>query len=229
MLENGCCKALKKRSLSSWKLSQLKQEYDFIYEGLMLFGEIENISYSDLEKVANKIEKSQAYYNEADYQLSNYSDIELNEASKVNYASYKRVKRLQSRARDIILSNRAIFLTLTFNSDVFENMSKETRKQKITRFLKKTCINYFANIDFGGKNGQEHYHALVVPKDEKINCYEYKELFYDANINFKKVVYKLDGNNNIELASKRISKYITKLSNHAIKETTQQNKIIYSR
>ncbi len=229
VLENGCCKSLKSQSLSSWKMQQLKSEYDFIYNGLMVFGEIDNISYNDLIDISSKLEKSQEFYNKASQELKAYTDNEINEAHKVNYASYKRVKRLHTRAREIILSNRALFLTLTFNDDVFKNMSKDTRKRMITRFLKKTCINYFANIDFGKKNGQEHYHALVVPKDEKINCYDYKEIFYNANINFKKVIYSLDGNNDIEIASKRISKYIVKLTNHAIKETTQQNRIIYSK
>ena len=108
-------------------------------------------------------------------------------------------------------------------------MSKETRKQKITRFLKKTCKSYIANIDYGAKNEREHYHALVVPISENIDNKTYKEMFYNSAINFERIVISDKKNHDIESTSKKVSKYVSKLTNHAIKETTQQNRIIYSK
>ena len=206
-----------------------KQEYDFIFNGLMLFGEIENLTYNDLKHCSDMIEKSQDFYIKSSQELKQYSEEEIKEAVKVNNASYKRTNRLQQKALELIKTNSAIFLSLTFNDDVFKNMNKETRRKNITRFLKKTCNKYIANIDFGKKNEREHYHALVVPKNDIIDCKEYHEIFYKSNIDFERVVVSNKKDEDIESTSKKISKYVNKLTNHAIKETTQQNRIIYSR
>ncbi len=229
VLENGCCNVVKKQSLSSYKMQQYKKEYDFILNGLMLFGEIENISYNDLIELNDKIEKSQEFYIKSSDNLKQYTKEEIEEAQKVNYASYKRQNRLQQKALEIIKSDSAIFLTLTFNDDVFSNMSKETRKQKITRFLKKTCNKYIANIDYGAKNEREHFHALVEPKGENIDNKVYYKMFYNSAINFERIKITSKKNHDIESTSKKVSKYVSKLTNHAIKETTQQNRIIYSK
>lgn len=229
VLENGCCNSLKKKSLSQFKIDQLKSQYDFMLSGLMLFGEIENITYNDLIETQAKIEKSQEFYIKASEDLKQYNEEEIKEAEKVNYASYKRQNRLQKKALEIIKSDSAIFLTLTFNDVVFNNMSKETRKKNITRFLKKTCNKYIANIDFGKKNEREHYHALVEPKGENIDNKEYYKIFYNSSINFERIKITCKKNHDIESTSKKVSKYVSKLTNHAIKETTQQNRIIYSK
>lgn len=229
VLENGCCNSLKKQSLSQWKINQLKNEYDFMLNGLMLFGEIENIKYNDLIETQAKIEKSQEFYMKASEDLKQYSKEEIEEATKVNNASYKRQNRLQKKALELIQTNSAIFLSLTFSDKVFTEMSKETRKKNITRFLKKTCKSYIANIDFGGKNGREHYHALVVPINDKIDQAVYRKMFYDSTIDFERVIISSKKNSDIESTSKKVSKYVSKLTNHAIKETTQQNRIIYSK
>lgn len=229
MLENGCAKAQRKMTLSVFKLDKLRQEYDFILDGYMTFGKIDNIDIKELVELEEKIDKTKDFIELASKELNQYSKEEIEEASKVNYASYKRTNRLQKKALEIIQSQRAIFLTLTFNNQVFDNMSKETRKKNITRFLKKTCSSYIANIDYGAKNEREHYHALVVSRDEKIDNKDYAKIFYNSNIDFEKVVVSEAKNSDIEATSKKISKYVNKLTNHAIKETTQQNRIIYSK
>jgi hypothetical protein len=229
VLENGCCNSLRKQSLSQWKINQLKSDYDFMLNGLRLFGEMENIKYNDLIETQAKIEKSQEFYIKASEDLRQYSNEEIEEATKVNNASYKRQNRLQKKALQIIKTDSAIFLTLTFSDKVFTEMSKETRKQKITRFLKKTCKSYIANIDYGGKNGREHYHALVVPISDKIDQATYRKMFYDSTIDFERVIISNSKNHDIESTSKKVSKYVSKLTNHAIKETTGQNRIIYSK
>ena len=228
VLENGCCNSLKKQSLSQYKITQLKSEYDFMLNGLMLFGEIENIKYKDLIETQAKIEKSQEFYIKASENLKQYTKDEIDEATRVNNASYKRQNRLQQKALEIIKSDSAIFLTLTFNDKVFEKMNSLSRKRTITRFLKKTCNKYIANIDFGKKNEREHYHALVEPKDIIDNKVYYK-MFYNSSIDFERIKITSKKNCDIESTSKKVSKYVSKLTNHAIKETTQQNRIIYSK
>lgn len=230
VLENGCCNSLKKKSLSQWKISQLKSEYDFMLNGLMLFGDnIENLSYNDLIETQNKLNQSYDYLNNAETSLSCYSSDELEEAYKVNYATYKRTKRLQQKALELIKTNSAIFLTLTFNDTVFQKMNSLSRKRVITRFLKKTCKSYIANIDYGSKNEREHYHALVVPLNDKIDNQTYYNMFYNSSIDFERIKISSKKNQDIESTSKKVSKYVSKLTNHAIKETTQQNRIIYSK
>ena len=228
VLENGCCKSLKKLSLSKWKISQLESEYNFILNGINAFGE-KAFSYTELKAVGEKLEKSRYFYNLALKELSIYSDSYIKEAEKVNYATYKRNTRLQQKALDIIKSNSAIFLTLTFNDVVFSKMSKETRRKNITRFLKNTCKCYIANIDYGSKNDREHYHALVIPEGDIIDNKKYKKMFYDSAINFERIVISNKKNHDIESTSKKVSKYVSKLTNHAIKETTQGCRIIYSK
>ena len=95
---------------------------------------------------------------------------------------------------------------------------KETRRKYVSRCLKKYNTLYVANIDFGKKNGREHYHAVI-----SIDKVDNKDWLY-GDIDFKRV-----RNKNIEEDKKRLSKYIAKLSNHAIKETTKRCCLLYSR
>lgn len=228
VLENGCCNSLKKKSLSQWKISQLQKEYDFMLSGVNVFGEMA-FTYKELEAVGEKLNKAKYFYDVANKELSIYSDVYIKEAEKVNNATYKRNTRLQQKAREIITTGRAIFLSLTFHDDIFKSMNKETRRRMITRFLKKTCKSYVANIDYGGKNGREHYHALVEPIQDKINEKDYRNMFPKSSIKFELVNLNKKQNQDIDITAKKIAKYTSKLTNHAIKETTQQNRIIYSK
>lgn len=203
VIENGCCKFARKYSLSLWKLEQTNEE----------------TSEKDLAKILNHINR----YGE---ELTNYSEEELKEAEKVNCASYKRTKRLKDRIDYILQNKDAKFLTLTFTDEILESTTSETRRRYITRFLKSQCSLYVANIDFGGKNGREHYHAVVIPLNAKIDGKDYREKC--GSIDFKNVWHK-SNEETMENSSKRLSKYVNKLTNHAIKETTKQNRIIYSK
>jgi hypothetical protein len=78
---------------------------------------------------------------------------------------------------------------------------------------------YVANIDYGAKNKREHYHALI--NCDKIDFSNWRKY---GNINAERVK-----NKDIESDKIKLSKYIAKLSNHAIKETTKRSCLIYSR
>lgn len=136
-----------------------------------------------------------------------------------NHNRYKRVQHLKTRVADLILNGDGIFLTLTFTDDVLNNTSVETRRKYVTRFLKAQCKTYVANIDFGSKNGREHYHAIVYPIGSSIDL---KAWPYGA-INAKRI-----HTSDTDIA--RTTKYITKLTSHAIKDSTgHAYRIIYSR
>ena len=139
----------------------------------------------------------------------------FDEAAKINKASYSRRCRLSKRIEDMLKSNKCIFLTLTFTDEVLSKTSIETRRRYVTRFLKECSDKYVANIDFGSKNDREHYHAIVIA--ERVDCSDWN---YGA-INFERVRKTSSANT--------LAKYVVKLVNHAIKETTKRNYTIYSR
>ena len=156
--------------------------------------------------------------------LLNYCDKnglmnELKECMKINHADYERTKRLKNRIQSMLLNGSCIFLTLTFNDDALLNTTEKQRRVAVSRYLKQYGCMYVANIDYGSKNKREHYHALI-------NCdkVDFKSWRKYGNINAKRV-----RNKDIESDKTKLSKYIAKLSNHAIKETTKRSCLIYSR
>lgn len=141
-------------------------------------------------------------------------------------ANKGRRNRLEKRVRDMIFSNKAIFLTLTFNDRFLgRDTSPETRRRYIRRFLREQCSDYVANIDFGVDDRftqREHYHALVIPKNDKIDFSSYREFFNDSSINAKRV-------RDNEKSVIGVANYVNKLTNHALKDNGRYQRLIYSR
>lgn len=137
------------------------------------------------------------------------------EADKINHAHYERTKRLRCRVLSLLERGQCVFLTLTFTDDVLNSTTAQFRRLKVVRFLKEVSDGYVANIDFGEKNGREHYHAIV-----RSDLVDYSLWSFGS----------IDG---IKIRSNGdvvpLSKYISKLTNHAIKATTKRNAVIYSR
>ena len=160
------------------------------------------------------------------------------EAEKLNKARYKRVTRLKSRISSMLrTSPTVVFLTLTFTDKVLQNTTEETRRKYVRRFLSERSENYVANIDFGAQNHREHYHAVIdckVPTSEWqfghalaeiVQAPEDKKRVPKRYLNLSEEEQKRLVKQDHE---KRLSKYIAKLTNHAIKETTRRSAIIYS-
>lgn len=150
-------------------------------------------------------------------------------AKQLNHNSYERAKRVRERTADVIKDGKAIWLTLSFSDDVLAQTSKETRRKYVARFLKGCSDNYVAHKDFGNDNvyidrkGQkrkgtkrEHYHALV--KCEKVALQGW---IYGVSL--------AERVRNQDADVMRTSKYIVKLAKHALKETAQTTRLIYSR
>ena len=135
----------------------------------------------------------------------------------------KRKQRLLKRVSRIVKSEKAIFLTLTFNDSFFARSTSETtRRRYISRFLKEQCSYYVANVDYGDKNGREHYHALVIPKNDLIDYKPYLAFFNKSCIYAERV-------DTSESSQVNISLYISKLTNHALKTSGRYKRLIYSR
>lgn len=141
----------------------------------------------------------------------------LIESLRINNAKYHRVARLKNRVELLLNTQQAIFLTLTFRDNVLSTTSYETRRQYVFRFLKSLCPYYVANVDYGKRNHREHYHALV-----SVEAVDHTLWKYGA-INFERVSYDETS------TTDRLSLYIAKLSNHALKETARRSHLIYSR
>lgn len=160
--------------------------------------------------------------NLVDYCGANGLQDVLKECLKINHAEYERVKRLKQRVYSMLMNGSCIFLTLTFTDATLSNTTAKQRRVAVSRYLKQYGCMYVANIDFGKdktKTMREHYHALI-------NCdkVEFDSWRKYGNINAERV-----RNRNIDNDNTKLSKYIAKLSNHAIKETTKRSSLLYSR
>lgn len=142
-----------------------------------------------------------------------------NEITKITHASNCRATRLRRRIESMLLNGDCLFLTLTFNDNTLNQTSADTRRQYVRKYLKQFNCSYVANIDFGKDNGREHYHAVINSSHIDLSLWRSY-----GNINVERV-----RNKSIELSKTRLAKYISKLSNHAVKETTKRCCLIYSR
>lgn len=161
-------------------------------------------------------------YNPGYKDYINLYDFEIwKEAERINNASRARTKRLKERIRSILENYDSTFVTLTFTDETLKNTTFETRKRYVIRYLKSYGVPYVANVDYGEDYGREHYHAVI--GTQSLN---YKDWRSNGSINGKKIVKKT----NLECKGDlKLAKYITKLTNHAIKETCKRNALIYSR
>jgi len=138
---------------------------------------------------------------------------EFRECTKIFNANRSRSSRLRKKISKM-LEKPCLFLTLTFTDETLNNTSDTTRRRYIVRFLSQFNVPCIANKDYGKENGREHYHAIIQTKKIDYSLYDL------GAINGERVVCG-------EMTDLRISKYISKLTNHAIKETTKQSRLIY--
>lgn len=140
------------------------------------------------------------------------------EAKRVNGARYARNSRLWKRIYSMLCKGDCIFLTLTFTDNDLSHSTFDDRRRWVRRYLKSQSDYYIANIDFGEKNGREHYHAVIMASEVDYSGWNTKH----GNINGKRIHCGIDD-------AKRLSKYVSKLTNHAIKDTAKSFRIIYGK
>lgn len=166
---------------------------------------------------------------------------EYEEAEKINLARYKRVSRLRKRINSILHNNEFVqFLTLTFSDDTLAKTSPETRRKYVQRFLTELKCDYVANVDFGAKNGREHYHAVIgdICNEKEWTKYGFINSLWVkiGDERLRKIPKRYAAMSEEEIQKrmeedneKRLAKYVAKLTNHAIKETTKRSVILYSK
>lgn len=175
---------------------------------------LNNGVYQDYTKIRKMLYK-QEINNEEYFEYLGYLGNETaKECSRIQNANFQRTKRLKNRITTMLKLGTCKFITITFKDDVLNNTSEETRRQYVRRWLSKYGY-YVANIDYGKTTEREHYHAIVL-------CDRIEKTWQYGFIDIKTARTK----NASEL---RLAKYISKLTNHAIKTTTKQSRLIYSK
>jgi len=146
-------------------------------------------------------------------------------ATNLYNSRYKRSQRVESHISMMLqLPNcEWVFATLTFSDETLKSTSFQTRRKYVSRWCKEVSAIYVANVDYGEDNGREHYHAVlcnIVSKEAKAKWDKYGFSFFEK-IRVKK-------SKNPTLA---VSRYITKLTAHALKETASRGltRVIYSK
>lgn len=125
----------------------------------------------------------------------------------------RKAQKVREKISDLVMNKEAVFLTLTFRDDIFDKTTPQTRRRYVSRFLKGVSGQYVANIDFSPDVGREHYHAVIT---QRVNLKDWSFGFAYAE---KIRCHKSD--------LTRVSKYITKLTAHALK--VDATRLIYSR
>lgn len=160
------------------------------------------------------------FYNK--YRLKQAKSDNLELEFRLYISNMRRRENIKARIEKMLATNHCYFLTLTFNDKFFErNITTDTRRRYIRRFLKEQCKCYVANVDFGSTYGREHYHAVVVPKT-KIDFSKYRDKFDNSNINCERLF------NNTK-SKDTYTRYINKLTNHSLKDNGYYQRLIYSR
>jgi hypothetical protein len=160
--------------------------------------------------------------------LASHIDKLLDCALRLNESQYRKSKRVRDKVKDLVINGNAIFVTLTFRDSVLAKTSPLTRRKYVARYLKQYSRVYVANVDFGNKNDyidrkgnkrqgteREHYHAIV-SSELDFKAWKYGSVDVERVRNHDKDI-------------KRTARYITKLTNHALKVEGLQPRLIYSR
>lgn len=142
------------------------------------------------------------------------NDSELwKECERLDHARCSRVIRLRSKIAYMLAHFECCFVTLTFTDNVLSKTSPHTRHVYVKRWLGDFPCG-IANIDFGGKNNREHYHAIVPVAKIKHDSWGYGAVKGETIHNDSDSIDK-------------VARYTAKLVNHAIKETTKGCRSIY--
>ena len=163
------------------------------------------------------------------------------EFERILRARYMKVSRVKKRLVWLLSRFKYVyFVTFTFD-DKRLNQKEETRRKLIKRTLEQIQgAKWILNIDYGKKNEREHYHCIVGLNNLDLNGELISYLLNNQNQELSDIYldYKLKqiypcfvsaeriGKQSEDI--KRLSKYINKLSNHCLKSTTSNSRIVYN-
>lgn len=201
------------RFMPDYKLkSEILKEGQMLYDYNRVSKSVYSFVYD--REFPNALQYSTALELSAYYRENN--PIKWKECERISHAHCSRVVRLKKKISEMVFNSDCVFLTFTFTDYSLQHNNERSRRKAVTSFLNDLNVPYVANIDFGKKNHREHYHAVVA-----VDKVDYSKWTYGA------INGQIIRNNTDDIA--RLSKYVAKLTNHAIKETTKRNAAIYSR
>lgn len=163
--------------------------------------------------------------------LLQYDSMVFDTCRKLYNSSRQKVGRLKRKLEYWVTLAPCYFLTITFNDSAFENTTKKSRRTYVQRFLKNADCLYCANIDYGDLNGREHYHAVICVKAQlKGDSLYYKNSYFLTNTLLHEAwdygFLSVQPLSFSDSTPKKVSKYIAKLSNHALKETALSQRLM---
>lgn len=173
----------------------------------------------DIELLTKVIEYNKSRYNA----FKNGIILEPNiEYERILSARYMKVSRVKKRLVYLLYNFRYIwFCTFTFDDHYIDKCDR-TKKDLIKNLLKEIDFNSYIilNVDYGSQTERQHFHCIFGTNkdldlksilDQYYPCYSYTEKI------------RLDTS-----SIKKIPKYINKLSNHAIKDSTNASRIYFN-
>lgn len=150
-----------------------------------------------------------------DYLLGHHTD-DWSKCCQAVERNRQRKKRCRRYLREMFAAhtlrpNQFYFITMTFSDSTLENTSFQTRRQYVTRWCKENLTDYYGNVDFGSKNGREHYHIAAFVPESLIDA-NARPISRYGFVNWKPIKIDMKSAN-------RLGNYINKLTNHAWKES----------
>lgn len=146
-------------------------------------------------------------------------DIEIERKLK---ARYNKVSRIKQHFIYMVMNKKNLyFLTFTFD-DKYIKKCDRTKKDLIKNLLIEIDFNSYIilNVDYGSQTERQHYHCIY-GTNKDLNLKSILDKYYPCFSYTEKI--RLD-NSSIN----KISKYINKLSNHAIKDSTKGSRIYFN-
>lgn len=136
-------------------------------------------------------------------------------------ARYMKVSRVKKRVVYLMARFQYVwFCTFTFDN-YYINKCDRTKRDLIKNTLSLISdVHYILNVDYGSKTEREHYHCILGTNFD-LDVNQIFQEKYSCFCSALKVRSTEDDYN-------RLSKYINKLSNHCIKESTKNKRIIYN-
>lgn len=135
---------------------------------------------------------------------------------------YNKISRIKKRFVYLIHTYKYhYFCTFTFDDETITKCDRTKRdliKSSLLSF--DSDIKYILNIDYGKKTEREHYHCIV-GTNVKGNLREHLDREYPCRISCDFIDCSTDD-------IKRLSKYINKLSNHCIKDSTKGKRLVFN-
>lgn len=89
-------------------------------------------------------------------------------------------KRIRRHFREMLYRYGHLYLvSLTFRDDVFSSTNAVSRLKYVQRWCKSYCLDYYGCIDFGKKNGREHYHVIcAIDSPMTLNFFHRKPFYF---------------------------------------------------